>query len=277
MTTESSSSSSSSTKKAQLSFPWRVFGLAAYGLTAYTILQLVLFVSNLHSELPDDLQKYFAAASMDGHNTKETNLRAAATNLGLLMIFFVQHLVMARGAFKKVITAVVPWQLERAGYCIATCLALWTLFKNWTPLPEVLLEVPFPKAAWALHFFGWAFVGFATFCIDHFELFGVSQLFQASPPELGDFVTRGAYKLIRHPIMTGFLTAFWVYPNYTVGRLLFASANHAFVLFTVSYYEEPDLEKHIGQPYLRYKRQVPGYLPSLCPVLHSTTTTEKSS
>jgi len=179
---------------------------------------------------------------------------------------------MARAPFKKLVTRVVPWQMERTNYCVATSACLYVLIKAWTPLATPVFAVadhlvPF---VWGLHLFGWAFATLATFCIDHFELFGVKQVCcfddNATSLRYGSFVTRGLYRIVRHPIMTGFLTGFWATPVYTVGRLEFNILMSAFVFYTVTFYEEPDLEKSIGAPYVEYMETTPAYLPGLCPV-----------
>jgi len=246
-----------------------LFGAGAYGVTMYYVVQYMVFASSMHAALPEAVKPLFLAKGMDDDDDDDDDHEGAGDgaavvkNVLLLVVFFAQHLVMARGSFKKAVTKVVPWQMERNLYCLATSWALRILILEWTPMPTVVFELP-TKAALAAHLFGWALVVVSTFCIDHFELFGIAQHFHRDPPTLDHFVTRGTYRLVRHPIMTGWLTAFWFHPTYTQGRLLFAVANTAFILFTVHLFEEPDLEKHIGEPYTRYKNTVPAYVPA-CP------------
>jgi protein-S-isoprenylcysteine O-methyltransferase Ste14 len=186
----------------------------------------------------------------------------------LLLLFAVPHSVMARPAFKRWWTKFVPPPVERSTYVLQSSLLLGLLFWQWQPIPTVVWDVGHPAGRWLLHaifWAGWAFVLVSTFLIDHFDLFGLRQVFlhasgrEYTPPA---FRTPGLYRFVRHPLMTGFLLAFWATPTMTVGHLLFAAATTGYILIALQL-EERDLLSFHGEQYRAYRTQVGMLLPLL--------------
>lgn len=188
-----------------------------------------------------------------------------AVNLGLLGLFGVQHLIMARPAFKARWTRIIPAAAERSTFVLATCAILILTFFQWRPLPHVIWATDgvVAGALWGLSALGFAIVLVSTFLIDHFELFGLSQVMahvRGQPLVPPTFHERLFYKVVRHPLMTGFMLAFWSAPVMTGSRFLFALTCTVFVLVALRF-EERDLIANHGEDYLDYKRRVPGLLP----------------
>ncbi len=184
----------------------------------------------------------------------------------LLVLFAVPHSVMARPAFKRWWTRFVPPPIERSTYVLVSSLLLGLLFWQWRPIPAVVWHVGHPAARGlirAVFWAGWVLVLVSTFLIDHFDLFGLRQVYlhvsgrEYTPPT---FRTTGLYRYVRHPLMTGFLIAFWTTPTMTVGHLLFASATTAYILIALPL-EERDLVGLHGEPYRAYRKQAGMLLP----------------
>ena len=192
---------------------------------------------------------------------------ALAIDLALLGLFAVQHSGMARPGFKRWWTRFVPAPVERSTYVLLSSVALIVLFRFWQPLPQPLWHVDGDAARVALHgvsALGWLLVLTGTFLINHFELFGLRQVWrlgQGHPSRDEPFVVRAAYRVVRHPIMLGFLIAFWATPTMSVGHLLFALATTAYIVIAVKFLEERDLVATFGDTYRDYQRQVPMLLP----------------
>lgn len=190
---------------------------------------------------------------------------ALLVNGGLLALFAVQHTIMARKAFKRWWTQIVPAQVERATFVLVTCAILCTLFWQWRQLPGTLWELHGP-VAWFLYgvsFLGWGIVLFGSFLIDHFELFGLRQVvrhFLGRPPESPRFRERSLYRHVRHPLMLGFLLAFWATPVMTMGHLFFAAMCTGYILVGIQIEERTLVAEH-GEPYLDYRRRVPMLVP----------------
>lgn len=190
---------------------------------------------------------------------------ALAVNGGLLGLFALQHTIMARISFKRRWTRIVPVELERSTFVLVTCAILWLLVWQWRALPAVVWHVEGPAAAllWAVGALGWGTVLYATFLIDHFELFGLRQTLSFAlgrPHRPARFQERSLYKLVRHPLMLGFLLAFWSTPHMSQGHLLFALLVTGYILFGVAIEERTLVALH-GADYLDYRRRVPKLLP----------------
>ncbi|HEX6873295.1 MAG TPA: isoprenylcysteine carboxylmethyltransferase family protein [Micromonosporaceae bacterium] len=193
---------------------------------------------------------------------------AVVVDAALLGLFAVQHSVMARPWFKRWLTRVVAPAIERSTYVLASSLAVALLLWQWRPLPATVWSVSLDWlrfALWLLYGLGWVVLLFATIQIGHFDLFGIRQALARwrdrayGEPE---FRTPLLYRLVRHPIMLGFLIAFWATPEMSVGRLLFAGAATGYILVGVRF-EEHDLRRELGAVYERYLTEVPGLVPRL--------------
>jgi protein-S-isoprenylcysteine O-methyltransferase Ste14 len=193
---------------------------------------------------------------------------ALAVNAGLLGLFAVQHSVMARPFFKRWLTRHIPEAAERSTYTLMSSLALILLFACWQPLGGVIWEIRHPVGVGLMHAgfaFGWLLVLVTTFLINHFDLFGLRQVWKylrAVPYEPLKFVTPGPYRLVRHPLYVGWFCSFWFTPTMTVTHLVFAVATTAYILIAIRL-EERDLVSIHGADYLEYRRRTPMIVPSL--------------
>jgi protein-S-isoprenylcysteine O-methyltransferase Ste14 len=193
---------------------------------------------------------------------------ALAINAGLLGLFAVQHSVMARPAFKRTLTRLVPEAAERSTYVLVSSLALILLFWQWRPMGGIIWQVDHPVGKILLHggfAFGWLLVLVTTFLINHFDLFGLRQVwkhFRGLERRPLKFVTPGPYKLVRHPLYVGWLCAFWFTPTMTVAHLVFALATSAYILVAIQL-EERDLVDVHGDDYIEYRKRTPMLVPAL--------------
>jgi protein-S-isoprenylcysteine O-methyltransferase Ste14 len=186
---------------------------------------------------------------------------ALGVNLLLLGLFAVSHSVMARPAFKRWWTRAVPPQVERSTYVLTSSLLLALMYWQWRPMPEAIWEAQQPAviaALWGLFGLGWLVVLISTFLIDHFDLFGLRQVYlyaRGEPYLPPPFRTPGLYRVVRHPIMLGFLIAFWATPTMTWGHLLFSLMTTGYILVGV-FLEERDLRRAFGGIYEEYRQKV---------------------
>lgn len=204
--------------------------------------------------------------SLDGRPTHSLPV-SIAVDVGLLAIFALQHSGMARPAFKRWWTRFVPQAAERSTYVLATNLALLVLFAAWQPIGGVIWTTSGPArfAVIGVYLIGWALLFYATWLIDHFDLFGLSQVwrrFTNQPYVPPQFHTPGLYRVVRHPIYIGWLLIFWAAPTMTVAHLLFALATTAYILGAIQL-EERDLLDSFGRDYAEYRRRTPMLIPRL--------------
>jgi protein-S-isoprenylcysteine O-methyltransferase Ste14 len=199
------------------------------------------------------------------HGSRAGVPAAVAVDLLLLLLFAVQHTVMARPWFKRRWTRIVPGPAERASFVLAASLVLALLFWLWRPVRPIVwsLSGPGADALWAVYAAGWAIALSSTFLVSHFDLFGLRQAWlharhrKYSPPP---FIERGVYGRIRHPLMAGFVVIFWSAPVMTAGHLLFAVAATGYILVGIAF-EEHDLIQGLGGTYAAYRARVPALIP----------------
>lgn len=238
---------------------WMFF---AYGLTAYTAFGLIYaylcgFTGNL-----------IVPKSIDAPPAATPWATAALVDVALLLAFGLQHSVMARPAFKRVWTQIVPQPIERATYVFASCAALAAVVWLWQPIDSVVWDVHNPAgraALWALFAAGWLMVPAVSLMISHFDLFGLRQVWlhmQGREYAALPFRTPALYAHIRHPLYVGWALAFWATPTMTVGHLLFAGVLTGYMALA-ALVEERDLVAHFGRQYEDYRRNVPRYVPRL--------------
>ena len=231
-----------------------LYGVLAYGTFFGTFLYAVGFVGNV--AVPKSIDS----------GAEPSLAQALLINAVLLSIFSLQHSGMARQAFKRWWSKLVPDSVERSTYVLFSSLALILLFWQWRPMPGEIWSIENPIGQALLHALfamGWIIVLLATFMINHFDLFGLRQVWLRLQgkqyTDLG-FRTPGFYRYLRHPIQLGFLIAFWATPRMTLGHLLFAVATTGYILIALQL-EEHDLMQFYGDTYRKYREQVFGLLP----------------
>lgn len=198
-------------------------------------------------------------------------IEALAIDLGLLALFAIQHSVMARPAFKRWWTRVIPEAAERSTYVLASSLALVALFAFWEPIGGLVWDVSGGVArafVIGLYAFGWALLLYATFLIDHFDLFGLAQVWRnltGKDYRAPHFRTPSLYRVVRHPLYVGWLIIFWAAPTMTTAHLVFAVMTTAYILIAIRL-EERDLVDTFGDDYVAYRERTPMLVPRLLPV-----------
>ena len=232
-----------------------VYGVVSYAASIATLLYAIAFVEG--SLVPRTVD---AGGAVFGPAT------ALPVDALLLTLFAVQHSGMARRGFKEVWTRIVPKPIERSTYVLTASASLVVLFGLWRPIPAVVWNVQAPGARcaiYALSAVGWLVALFSTLLLNHFELFGLRQVYLAArrrelPPS--PFRTPWFYKWVRHPLYVGFILAFWATPTMTVGHLVFALGMHLYILVAIQL-EERDLVREYGAQYLAYREQVRALVP----------------
>lgn len=193
---------------------------------------------------------------------------AVVVNVLLLGLFAVQHSVMARPAFKRWLIRLLPRAIERSTYVLLSSFVLFLLFWQWRTMPAIVWDVvwtPGRAVLWVLFAAGWVTVLLSTFMISHLDLFGLRQVYLAwrgIPYSDVKFRTSLLYRVVRHPLMLGFIVAFWSAPTMTAGHLLFALVTTGYVLIAIQL-EERDLTAALGAPYHNYRGRVPMLVPGL--------------
>lgn len=238
-------------------------GIFVYGVVCYLIF-LAVFLYGIGF-----IGGFLTATSLDGIPAAPLG-QALTADLGLLGIFAVQHSGMARPGFKEWWKRVVPEAAERSTYVLVSSLALAALFIYWEPIGGVVWSLV-PGAARnlviGLYVFGWLLLLYTTFLIDHFDLFGLKQIWRRLNERsyrAPVFRTPSLYKLVRHPLYIGWLTIFWAAPTMTVAHLIFALGSTAYILIAIRF-EERDLVSAFGSAYLDYRARTPMIVPRLWP------------
>lgn len=234
-----------------------IYGVLAYFVFLISFLYAIGFVGN-----------FIVPKSIDS-GTETSFLQALIVNALLLSILVIQHSFMARPAFKKKVEKVITPAIERSTFVLLTSLILLLIFWQWQPVKQVVWNAENEIVALILtgvFYFGWLVVFFSTFMINHFELFGLKQIYdnlKNKPPLSTTLQVNFLYKIVRHPIMLGFIIAFWATPVMTVGHLIFAVSTTIYIIIAVKYLEEKDLRDSIGKEYEEYQKKVPMLIPFL--------------
>jgi protein-S-isoprenylcysteine O-methyltransferase Ste14 len=226
-----------------------IYGVIAYILFLVAFLYAIGFVGN------------FAVSKTIDSGSAAGAVTALVIDVILLSLFAIQHSGMARPGFKKWWTQVIPKPIERSTFVLLASLILLLLYWQWQPLPGVVWQIENPAGRlilWGIFWLGWVIVLVSTFLINHFDLFGLRQVvlhLRGKPYEPLGFRVLGLYKYLRHPIMLGFIIAFWATPDMTFGHLLFAVVTTSYILVALQL-EEHDLVKLHGDAYERYRQRV---------------------
>ena len=232
-----------------------VYGVLCYAAFFVVFLVVTFFMANL-----------FVPKTIDS-GAEIGMLPALGINALLLTLFAIQHSVMARPAFKAWWTKIIGKAAERSTYVLFSSLALALLVWQWQPVKTVVWQIENETLATAvlgLFFLGNGIVFLSSFMINHFDLFGLKQVYEnliGKKPEGQHFTTNYLYQIVRHPIMLGFLIMLWAAPTMTVGHLFFSIGGTAYIYVAVKYFEEKDLRNALGDQYVEYQKKVPMLIP----------------
>ena len=230
-----------------------LYGVVCYCVFLGSFLYAIAFVGNVGGvfEIPKTIDSGPVGAT----------LPSIIIDLAVLSVFAIQHSVMARPAFKRVWVRIVPHSVERSTYVLASSLALLLIYWQWRPLTDPVWTVTNSMAVtilMILFWAGWGIVLVSTFLLNHFDLFGLRQVWarvRGKEMVVIEFQTPLFYKVVRHPIYLGFIIAFWATPAMSSGHLLFAAVTTAYI-FVGIFFEERDLINHFGEAYVVYRRRV---------------------
>jgi protein-S-isoprenylcysteine O-methyltransferase Ste14 len=232
------------------------YGAICYALFFATFLYLIGFVGNV-----------FVPKTIDTGSAGDLG-RAFLVDTLLVVLFGLQHSVMARPRFKAWVTRLVPQPMERATYVLASSVALIALMRFWEPIDATVWHVSGEAgraALYALYFGGVGLVLYSTFLIDHFDLFGLRQVvlaFRRVAYTEKRFMTPSLYRFIRHPLYVGWFLVFWAAPTMSAGHFLLALGMSAYILLAIPY-EERDLSAALGEPYETWRTRTPAFVPKV--------------
>jgi len=233
-----------------------IYGVLSYALFCAVFVYFIGFVSGV------GVPKALSTQSI------EYSSYALVVNIGLLLIWGVQHSVMARGWFKEMVSSVVPHQVERSTYVLASSLVLAVLMFFWQPMNGIVWQLTNKTVVtmvWSVFVLGWVLALLSTFLTDHFDLFGLRQtwlFFVNKTYTQVKFKERLFYYWVRHPMMLGLIVVFWSLPTMTVGHLVFSIGMSVYVLIGV-YFEEKDLARTLGRSYTDYQQRTARILPKI--------------
>lgn len=231
-----------------------IYGIVCYVVFLLSFIYAIGFLGNM--VVPKSIDSGFVSSTA----------QSLIVNLILLGLFAVQHTIMARPRFKQWWTKSIPIQIERSTFVLIASLLLFLLYWQWRPMTTLIWSVEhsvIKAVLLALFWIGWVTVLISTFMIDHFDLFGLRQVYlnlRSQEYHHGKLMTTGMYKYVRHPIMLGFIVAFWATPYMTSGHLLFAIATTVYIIIGIQF-EEHDLKHFLGKDYEDYRRRVSMLIP----------------
>ena len=231
-----------------------MYGVFSYLAFFVTFLYLIAFIGNL--VVPKTIDSGLTIGIP----------QSAIIDLGLISLFAIQHTLMARPGFKRWWTTLVPEPIERSTYVLATSISLALLCWQWRPMKELIWNVDNATGKailFAFFFFGWGLALLSSFVINHFDLFGLRQVWfylRNQKYSTVEFQMKSLYKYIRHPLVLGIIVGSWVTPRMTMGHLLLAVTFTAYILVGIQF-EEHDLVHFFGENYTNYRRRVPMLIP----------------
>ncbi|MEX0648757.1 MAG: methanethiol S-methyltransferase [Balneolaceae bacterium] len=232
-----------------------IYGVIAYLVFLGAFLYAIAFTGD------------FAVAKTINTGLETPFTQALLINVVLLSIFALQHSIMARPGFKEWWTKFIPQSIERSTYVLLSSLALILIYWQWRPMPDIVWQVQNEAGEillYGLFAAGWIIVLLSTFMINHFDLFGLKQVYEnlkKTEPQPIPFKMSFLYGVVRHPIMLGFVIAFWATPVMTVGHLIFAVTTTLYILIAIKFLEERDLKNVHGDRYTDYQEKVPMLIP----------------